>query len=450
MPIPYRIIFTLTFSLSAALVQGQETKTFQREEDIERAVKECARNNKPAEADSLIKVAIAHFPKGKYAMIAVYNKSVNVKGSSADKLKNYKQWIKDFPEPKDSADIVYDYARSGIAWAFAEENNARQHQLWTNRIKSQGYRSIVEVSHGEKFLVHKDTVTAERLIRAGVADAEASYPTSKNPMAKGDYYQALTALSSILYKERKYAEALKYADLVYNGGGNKENPAVKKTYALALAANGQADEALQLLGEIVSAGKADNDVNKHLPLIYTQAKGSDTGYTAFVQQLETAMLNAIQERLKKDIISEQAPSFTLKNLAGETVSLSALKGKTVILDFWATWCGPCKRSFPAMQKAINKYKNDPTVQFLFIDTWERIPEPGKDVQQFIDDNKYSFEVLLDDKTTGVVDQFKVNSIPAKFIIDGEGNIRFKLTGFSGGDDPAVAELSAMIEMIRKG
>jgi peroxiredoxin len=103
-----------------------------------------------------------------------------------------------------------------------------------------------------------------------------------------------------------------------------------------------------------------------------------------------------------------------------------------------------------MQKAINKYKNDPTVQFLFIDTWERIPEPGKDVQQFIDDNKYSFEVLLDDKTTGVVDQFKVNSIPAKFIIDGEGNIRFKLTGFSGGDDPAVAELSAMIEMIRKG
>ncbi|MCF6405048.1 redoxin domain-containing protein [Chitinophaga filiformis] len=448
MHITHKLLFTGALSLSAILAVAQEKNTLQTEKDYQEAVRAAYKSNNSKAGDSLVEVAIARFPKGAFARNDFYNKQVNKQMPSAEKLKAYNKWIKAFPEPKDSADIVYDYARSGISWSYAEENNPKQNQAWLKKIRSQEYRAMIEVHDGTRFLSHKDTVTAEKLIRAGVADAEQSYPVSKNPMAKSDYYHALNTLSSLLYRQGKYAEALQYANIIYNGGGNRDNADIKKNYALLLAANGKADSALILLSELISSGKADHEVKTKLPAVYTSAKGSDAGYATFAAELETAMRKHIQEQVKKQLISETAPLFTLKDLDGNTVSTAELKGKILVLDFWATWCGPCKRSFPAMQKTVNKYKNDPNVKFLFIDTWERVPDASTGVRKFIQDNNYTFQVLLDDKTTGVVSKFDVRGIPAKFIIDGTGNTRFKLTGFSGGDDAAVEELSAMIEMIR--
>jgi thiol-disulfide isomerase/thioredoxin len=132
-----------------------------------------------------------------------------------------------------------------------------------------------------------------------------------------------------------------------------------------------------------------------------------------------------------------------------------LKGKTVILDFWATWCGPCKASFPAMQMAVNKYKDDPNVKFLFIHTWEKTATPTKDAGDYIKSQNYNFEVLMDNKDpetkiNKVVSDYKVNGIPSKFVIDPQGNIRFNLMGFEGSNEAAVDEISMMIDMARKG
>ncbi|TKC57173.1 TlpA family protein disulfide reductase [Pedobacter hiemivivus] len=166
------------------------------------------------------------------------------------------------------------------------------------------------------------------------------------------------------------------------------------------------------------------------------------------------MSSKIEAEVSKMLIDEVAPNFTVKDVNGKTVSLADFKGKTIVLDFWATWCGPCKKSFPAMQMAVNKYKNDPNVKFLFIHTWEKVDQPLADAQSYLNSNNYKFDLYMDTKdpktkTNPAVSAFDVKGIPAKFVIDGKGKTRFKITGFSGGDDAAVAELSSMIDLIKK-
>ena len=150
--------------------------------------------------------------------------------------------------------------------------------------------------------------------------------------------------------------------------------------------------------------------------------------------------------------SLKAPDFSLKNMMGEIVTLSQLKNKVVILDFWATWCSPCKASFPTMQLLVNKYKDDRDVVFLFIDTWEfNTPQNTlAEVSKYIQEKKYSFNVLFDSKNR-VKKDYKVVSIPRKFVIDKAGNMLYasENTGLISSDQEIIKEMSAIIDAAKK-
>lgn len=175
----------------------------------------------------------------------------------------------------------------------------------------------------------------------------------------------------------------------------------------------------------------------------------------FDRQLSSIYHERPQKKSLKAENFEPAPAFTLQDMEGKEISLADLKGKVVVLDFWATWCAPCIKSFPAMQMAVDKYKNDPAVEFLFINTWEQRDDPTEFVKQFLSKRGFDFKVLFDkkdpvSKRNPVVESYEVSGIPVKFIIDANGNIRHTLTGFKGGDDQAqVEELSGLIESSKK-
>lgn len=130
--------------------------------------------------------------------------------------------------------------------------------------------------------------------------------------------------------------------------------------------------------------------------------------------------NAIE--IKPNVIKTKAPDFKLKDLSGKELSLSDLKGKKVFLNFWATWCPPCKQEMPEIQKLYEETKDSDLV-IITVD----IGEPLGEVKSFIDKNKYSFKVLLDSNQS-VATKYNITAIPTSYFIDEEGNIISKSSG----------------------
>lgn len=118
----------------------------------------------------------------------------------------------------------------------------------------------------------------------------------------------------------------------------------------------------------------------------------------------------------------KAIDFKLKDLVGKEVSLSDFKGKKVYLNFFATWCPPCKAEMPEMQNLYEETRDSDLV-ILAVD----LGEDTETVSKFINKNKYSFKVLLDSNNTAA-EKYQITSIPVSYIIDKDGNIVDKHIG----------------------
>ena len=117
------------------------------------------------------------------------------------------------------------------------------------------------------------------------------------------------------------------------------------------------------------------------------------------------------------LLGHAAPDFTLVDLEGNMVSLSDFRGETVFINFWATWCPPCRAEMPAIEAVYQKYK-DKGVVVIGIDFWE---SDGL-VRQYIQDGGYSW-TFVTDATGEVTASYRVKAIPTSFFIDREGVIR---------------------------
>ncbi|KZR58726.1 peroxiredoxin family protein [Pseudobacillus badius] len=122
--------------------------------------------------------------------------------------------------------------------------------------------------------------------------------------------------------------------------------------------------------------------------------------------------------LKKDDI---APDFQLKDLSGEMISLHDYKGKKVLLNFWASWCPPCKEEMPYIQKYYEEDANASNVEVVTVNMTKYEQGDIEKVREFIEQYKLSFPVLLD--THGeVMDLYNVRVFPTTYIINESGKI----------------------------
>ncbi len=118
----------------------------------------------------------------------------------------------------------------------------------------------------------------------------------------------------------------------------------------------------------------------------------------------------------------EAEGFILEDLSGSMVSLKDFRGKAIFLNFWASWCGPCRIEMPAMELLWQIFQDDDFV-ILAVD----VEEKRDTVSSFIEKNNYTFSVLLDSRGK-VANMYSIRAYPTTFLIDGEGKVVGKAVG----------------------
>lgn len=162
--------------------------------------------------------------------------------------------------------------------------------------------------------------------------------------------------------------------------------------------------------------------------LYQKWKGSDAGLGDLIlkEYDRTSALLADQRMALQEVdpnIKASSPlEFTLSALEGGPLKLAELRGKVIVMDFWATWCGPCRVQHPLFEKVKQKFKDKPEVVFLAINA----DEDRGAVEPFIKSEGWSRNVYFED---GLASLLRVNSLPTTLIFDKNGKLLDRLIGF---------------------
>ncbi|MBI5020601.1 MAG: redoxin domain-containing protein [Ignavibacteriales bacterium] len=423
------------------------------------------RMNEIVRADAIRGDAISKRPKGKIAL-AKEAAQLRAEKDTEKRVTLLENLLNDFPEMEKNVRQSY---QQNLVRAYLQLKNYEKAGELLSTIEKPNptiYNSIAWplIEQGDQ--LDKGILFAKQgvdLLRGQtIADKPSSMRVKEwNENNKYTLAMILDTYGTGLLKAGKNDEALTAFEEAYQQSDGSD-PEMNTNYIGAVLKNQKYEKVMELGFSCVKKGKETPAMLDHLKAAYSYSIKSGVNFDSlniedkkrYEEMLAEANKIKVEEMRKKILasrISVPAVDFTLKDFNGSSTTLSALKGKVVIVDFWATWCGPCKMSFPYLQKVYEKYLNNESVKFLAVNSWERQKDYSDQLlnaKKFIEENKYTFPVLLDEKTDDqykVISDYDVEGIPTKFLIDKSGNIAFKSVGFDG---PSMEEeLTQQIEIL---
>jgi thiol-disulfide isomerase/thioredoxin/tetratricopeptide (TPR) repeat protein len=406
------------------------------------------KTNQKAKADEIRTSILKKNPKGYMAQMsridAIYDEN-----DPSKQIEMCKQILTDFP---DLDQQNKDYMNSAIFSAFVEKKDyeTAANLLGTFITKNSGqYNNLAWplIEKGEQLeKAVKWANEGMKLAENPDISEKPSYWLTKTwkmqneqslGMISDTYAFGLYQLGYTIAAEKSYEKA--YSVLK----GSDED--VNARFVECLVNNGNYSKAVEVSEECMIKEKSNSNLIKQYKTAWLKLNRNESEFDSKITNLSNKAKEETFAKLKKEMVNKPAIDFSLKSLDGSTVKLSDLKGKIVVIDFWATWCGPCKASFPALQKITDKYKSNPNIVILTLDTWEQVKgdERTAKVKEFIESNKYTFTVLFDED---FVSKYEVSGIPTKFIVDRYGKIQFKTIGF-GGEAKMLTEMEAQFEIL---
>ncbi|NML19304.1 TlpA family protein disulfide reductase [Pseudoflavitalea sp. G-6-1-2] len=236
--------------------------------------------------------------------------------------------------------------------------------------------------------------------------------------------RAAETYARIFFLQNQYDSAFKYQSLVVSQPIDPATADASVQTLITYASKAKGDQyARKLAIELLKSANASSGIREELKILNTKLGYAETAELEASGKSSDLSESKMAHAIRKRFGSSGFRNFSLTDLSGKTISLSSFSNKVVVLDFWATWCGPCLASFPRMQEVIGKYKQDSSVVFLFIDTWEdkSLEKMKIDAAKLMKERKYDFQILLDDKNAAN-NAYKVDVIPETFIINKAGKI----------------------------
>jgi tetratricopeptide (TPR) repeat protein/peroxiredoxin len=316
--------------------------------------------------------------------------------------------------------------------AFAEEIYNEQNPVLLLQIGSFIADSLNNITLGLKYIEKAYEITNPESVYETIMFGKYDLNHLKGTAERHKYGSVALALGEKYYKQKDYDKALKF--LLESAPVNEKQKYPQAHYQLGYVYKdlGKKEEAVKWLvkGLVI---KNDVKAKETLEKLVRELNADITDESVISKTIEKLLR---QERMSNSI---PATDFTLSDLNNSKIQLSSLKGKVVVLDFWATWCGPCIGELPKLVKLYEGYSKNPKVVFYNID----VDEQPKIIQEFMTKKGYSFNVLLA-SGTDVQKQYGVEAIPTKFLIDKKGRIQYKHIGADPKED-VIAQLSKEID-----
>ncbi|HEY3938436.1 MAG TPA: redoxin domain-containing protein [Bryobacteraceae bacterium] len=138
----------------------------------------------------------------------------------------------------------------------------------------------------------------------------------------------------------------------------------------------------------------------------------------------------LANRLNNRTTDKVIPEFSVTELDGTVLRSSELRGRVVVIDFWATWCPPCRQEFPELEKVYRRYRTNPNVKFLAIDV-NREGETPEKARAFIKKAEYTIPIAYD--SNEVVTRLKAQGYPHLLVLDRTGHLRIEHVGYDGAE-----------------
>jgi thiol-disulfide isomerase/thioredoxin len=426
-------------------------------------------------ADSVLKEGSKRYPGSDLAILQ-FDKEFNEYDSIPNMLRIYALFKKAY-NVNDLAGKpaeTFAYWSSFIAYRYMQRKDFEKAIYYTDGIRTPrllGYRltfldmiatAMLDNHSGVTPLV--DSLVSTALQSLKIAKDSPSrfkfqYETADKFLARfeeGTEAPVMDVYAKVQALKGKYEEALHYQEKAI-AILQWSNPDFNEHYMEYLVKCGQFKTALEKAKLIFVTGNTNPRFRELMQQAYRHENGSDSGFAKMIAAMEEPIKERLRDSIGRQQLSAETLPLSLPDLQGRQISLDALKGKVVILDFWATWCTPCKAALPTMQRAVNQYKNDTGVVFLFVDTWEVVPKDTRMqlINNLVKSKGYSLTILLDQlqnletRSYLMSGRYDIKGLPTKLVINTRGQVQFRNIGFDGNEDKLLNEVNEMIRMARE-
>jgi len=384
-------------------------------------------------------------PNGYDAERMSYNTALRTEDRQQKRLL-WERFLRDFPEPvpfvvNTAYSELFDYYK----WMGNHQRMLEIGDKWiaaeTVR-KASAYHSIARGFVDENVYLDKAVELAQRALELADQDPIGGIwfePADNGFIFKKTVYPKIERETQLRERRATYRDTEGWAyfqkgmfhdaePLLYQA--SLDAPAdlkIKSHLGQAYEKDGRVDSAYIIFEEILKQEPADSHAKENFKRVYLKKHSTQEGLEELVLGFERKRLEAGKERFASECVSKDTPRWQLRTLEGEPILSSDFKGKILVMNFWATWCGPCRAELTYFQKAYEEHKSNSSVAFLAVNSSWSGEAPEK-VRTFIAQNKYTFPIAFDDQAK-VTELFGVTAIPTTFLIDKTGRTQFREVGF---------------------